>query len=57
MNNSNIFWVDKTWHMEYLWNFILTLLYLFVASTNLQFERMTDDILVAFLDRVFGWLL
>jgi hypothetical protein len=43
--------------MEYLWNFILTLLYLFVASTNLQFERMTDDILVAFLDRLFGWLL
>jgi hypothetical protein len=36
-------------------------LYLFAASTNLKFERMTDDILVTFVDghlgRFCGWLL
>jgi hypothetical protein len=42
-------------------NFILTFLYLFAASTNLKFERMTYDILVTFVDghlgRFCGWLL
>jgi hypothetical protein len=29
--------------MKYLWNFILTFLFLFVASTNPRFEHVTDD--------------
>ena len=37
----------KTWHMKYLWNFILTFLFLFVASTNPRFEHVTDDSLAS----------
>jgi hypothetical protein len=39
--------------MKYLWNFILTFLFLFVALTNLRFEHVTDDGL-AYVDGHLG---
>jgi hypothetical protein len=39
------FCCPRNLHMLYLWNFVLTFLYLFAALTNLQSEQVTDDVL------------